>query len=221
MFKLKSGMKTLLAMNKEIEADEKEEKKSSKVVKLRFTRKQYQVFRDACKILEIIASEEGFTDFVKKALGADVKTPTIARQFVNPIVEAPMRIPVKIPRAVDNTKPRKESYFTAPTEATEKAMRLYSQVADEVEGLLRYNLQYDSSTCVTDVRVMLSKYFASKGLKNENGTVLDEFIRDLAPGSIDANKERIIFIKGDHVVPKDDTTKVVTSIINEVTFDKF
>src|SRR4051812_36614210 len=111
--KLTSGMSDLLLQSKSIEAEDQGSQQSSKVVKLRFTRKQYESFRDACKIMEIVSAEPGFTDFVKKALDADIKLPTITRQFVNPIVDAPTRIPIKIPRA-PSSGPPKETYFTAP-----------------------------------------------------------------------------------------------------------
>jgi len=215
-----TGMKTLLAMNKEIDEKNVEPPSNSKIVKLRFTRKQYQTFRDACKIFEVVSSDPEFTQFVQKSLGSDIKVPTIARQLVTPIVEAPLYIPMKLPKSdssTTTTTTRKESYFTAKTPVTEKAIRLHSKVTKEMTGIMRYDLK-DGSTCITDVRVMLSKYFASKNLKNEHGTVIDDFLFKLAPKSLSEHKDRLVNIDNKTLIPKGDT-KVVTGIINEVTFD--
>lgn len=213
---LKSGMNDLLLLNKEIETDAAEQR-NTKVVKLRFTRKQFDTFRDACKILEVIASDEEFPDFVKKALGADIKVPTIARQFINPILDAPTRIPVKIPRA-QTSGPKKETYFTAPIEATDKCKKLYSHVADDVE--LKQDIKGEGMTCVTDVRVMVGRYFSIKSLKTEEGVVLDDFIRGLVPEAISYNRNTIQRIKGNYVIPKGDR-KVMASIVNEVAMGTF
>lgn len=209
-------MNDLLLLNKEIEAEELQQS-STKVVKLRFTRKQYEAFRDACKIMEIVASDSEFPDFVKKALGADIKIPTIARQFVNPIIEAPTKIPVKIPRALSSA-PKRETYFTAPIEATDKCVQLYSKVEDEVE--LRKNIRDESTTCVTDVRVMVGRYFSIMDLKTEDGIIVDDFIRELVPEAISHNRDNLRRIDGKYVIPKGDK-KVMASIINEVSFGTF
>ena len=218
--KLTSGMATLMAKNKEIEVEEEDgfQMQSSKVIKLRFTRKQYQTFRDACTIFELVSNEPGFTDFVKKALDADIKVATITRQLVTPIVEAPTRIPMKIPRAKQEPGVvAKESYFTAQIEATKKSLQLYEAVKDEVE--LRHDIK-SGVTCVTDVRVMVSKYFSSNNLKNEHGTVLDNFIYKLTPGAINNSKDILRRVDGSYVIPKGDR-KVITGIINEVAFGTF
>jgi len=212
-----TGMKALLAMNKEIDEKNMEPPSNSKIVKLRFTRKQYQTFRDACKIFEVVSSDPEFTQFVQKSLGTDIKVPTIARQLVTPIVEAPLYIPMKLPKSENSPTVRKESYFTAKTPVTEKATKLHSKVMKEMTGLMRYDLK-EGSTCITDIRVMLSKYFASKNLKNEHGTVVDDFLFKLAPKSLSEHKDRLVNIDKRTIIPKGDT-KVVTSIINEVTFD--
>ena len=221
MSQLKTGMNAMIAMNKTIEEETLEQPQNTKVVKLRFTRKQYQTFRDACKMFEIIASHPEFNSLVSKAFGADIKVPTIAKQIVTPIVEAPLYIPMKLPRKGNaNQSDRKESYFTQPTPATDKAFKLYSKVTKEVGDGLRYDLKEGKNTCVTDVKVMLSKYFSSMSLKNEQGTVVDDFLFDLTPGSLNNYRDRMLHVDGKLLIPKGDT-KIVTGIINEVTFDKF
>ena len=78
MSQLKTGMDAMMAMNKTIEEDV-EETQNTKIVKLRFTRKQYQTFRDACKMFEIVSNHPEFNSLVSKAFSADIKVPTIAK----------------------------------------------------------------------------------------------------------------------------------------------
>ena len=207
----------MLMLNKEIEAEEAGLNSSTKVVKLRFTRKQYEAFRDGCKILEIVAADEGFPEYVKKALGSDIRISTIAKQFVNPILEAPMRIPVKIPKP-QSSGPKRETYFTAPIDATDKCVRLYDHVADDAE--LKHNVKDESKTSVTDVRVMVGKYISTRNLRTEDGVVIDDFLRELVPEAIKNNKDIFKKINGKNVIPKGDK-KIMTSIVNEVAFGSF
>lgn len=213
---MKSGLNDLMLLNKEIETEEVEQQSSAKVVKLRFTRKQFEAFRDACKIMEIVSEDEGFHEFLKKALGADIRIPTIARQFVTPIIDAPTRIPVKIPRA-QSSGPKKETYFTAPIEVTDKCELLYTHVKDDVD--LRNDVS-TGTTCLTDVRIMVGKYFSTKELKTEDGVILDDFIRDLAPEAISHHKGNLKRIGGKYVIPKGDK-KTMAGIVNEVAFGSF
>lgn len=214
MANLKSGLNDLLLSNKQIE-EEHELHSSSKVVKLRFTRRQYEAFRDACKVLEIVSSHEEFDGFVKKALSADIKVQTISRQFINPILEAPLRIPIKITRRASEQK--KVTYFTTPIDATDKCIKLYAEVADEVD--LKQNVR-EGKTCLTDVRVMVGKYFTIKDLKTDEGVVLDDFICDLAPEAVNYNKDNLLRIKGKYVIQKGDR-KVMAGIVNEIAFGSF
>lgn len=210
-----SGLTAIMPMKKEVDTDDPDEQQSTKVVKLRFTRKQYQAFRDACKILEIVSLDAGFNDFVKSALGADVKAASINKQFVQPILEAPMRIPIKLPRATKADGQKKESYFTSATEATKECLKLYAKV--ENEGIdLKQDIR-EGLTCLTDVRVMMSKYIFAEGLRNEHGTVIDDFIRELAPKSLHENSEHIHRVGGKYVIPSSNR-KVMSGIVNEVTF---
>ena len=202
-------------MNKEIDMDDQDVQESAKVVKLRFTRKQYQAFRDACKIFEVVSKDSKFIDFVKSVLGADVKVPTINKQFVQPILEAPVRIPMKIPRVAKAGEQKKESYFTAPTAAIDKCLQLYSKV--EGEGIdLKQDIR-GGITCVTDVRVMMSRYISMENLRNEHGIVLDDFICKLVPKSLHENSDQLHRVEGHLVIPKGNR-KVMTAIVNEITF---
>ena len=213
--KLTSGITEAMSMNKEIDTDDQDVYESTKVVKLRFTRKQYQAFRDACKIFEVVSMDSKFIDFVKSVLGPDVKVPTINKQFVKPILEAPVRIPIKVPRVAKAGEQKRESYFTAPTAATDKCLQLYSKV--EGEGVdLKQNIK-ENLTCVTDVRVMMSRYISMENLRNEHGIVLDDFICKLVPKSLHENSDQLHRVEGHFVIPKGNR-KVMTSIVNEITF---
>jgi hypothetical protein len=211
-----AGMNDLILQNKDIDTEGAEQHGTSKVVKLRFTRKQFESFRDACKIFEIVSADEGFPEFVKKALGADIRVPTIARQFVNPIVDAPTKIPLKIPRA-QSDGPKKETYFTQPIEVTDKCELLFGHVRDDVD--LRNDIS-TGTTCLTDVRVMVGKYFSTRDLKTDDGVVIDDFMRDLAPDAISNNQDVLQRINGKYVIPRGDK-KIMAGIVNEVAFGTF
>jgi hypothetical protein len=214
MDSLKGGLNDLLLSNKQITDVDEGSRSSAKVVKLRFTRRQYEAFRDACKVLEIISSHDGFTDFVKSALNADIRVPTIARQFINPILEAPMRIPVKATKRQSDTK--KVTYFTSPIPATDECEALYDQVKELVE------LKQDVSqgiTSLTDVRVMVSAYLLHKDLKTDHGVVLDDFICRLAPATVEYNKSNLLIRNGKYIIPKGDR-KVMAGLVSEIAFGK-
>lgn len=215
--KLTKGISELMSMNKVIDTDDQDTHDSTKVVKLRFTRKQYQTFRDACKIFEVISEDKQFPEFVKSVLGADVKVSTINKQLVQPILDAPVRIPLKLPRAVKAGEQKKDSYFTAPTEATDKCLQLYDAVkSDDLK--LRQSIQ-DGTTCVTDVRVMVSRYISVMDLRGEQGVTLDEFLCKLASKSVHEHSDQLHRVGRHLVIPKGNR-KVMTSIVNEITFGR-
>ena len=212
-----SGLTEVMSMNREIDDDKSHEQDKTKVVKLRFTRKQYQAFRDACKIFEVVSKDSKFIDFVKSVLGDDVKVPTINKQFVQPILEAPVRIPIKIPRVTAEGGQKRETYFTAPTPATEKCLLLFAAV--ETEGVdLKQNIE-EGVTCVTDVRVMMSRYIGKNDLRTDDGVVLDDFICKLVPKSVHENDDQLHRVYGNLVIPKGNR-KVMSAILNEIAFDK-
>lgn len=214
MDSLKSGLNDLLLSNKQITDVDAGSHSSAKVVKLRFTRRQYEAFRDACKVLEIVSSHEGFTDFVKNAMNADIRVPTIARQFINPILEAPMRIPVKPTKRKSDTK--RVTYFTSTIPATDECESLYGQVKELVE--LKQNVS-QGFTSLTDVRVMVSAYLLHKDLKTDHGIVLDDFICKLAPETVEYHKNNMQIRNGKYIIPKGDR-KVMAGIVSEIAFGK-
>ena len=210
------GIKDLLSMDKKIDEDDYEEQ-HDKVVKLKFTRKQFQAFRDACSILRVVSEDSRFPEFVTSVLGSDVKVQTISKQMVQPIINAPMKIPVKLVRASNKSEgdSEKKSYFTAPIDATDSCRRLYNVVKDE--GFEPRQDINSGITCITDIRVMISKYIIANELRDRTGVVIDDLILDIAPNSVKDNNERLYRIDSKHIIPKGDK-KVMTSIIQEIAF---
>ena len=128
-----------------------------------------------------------------------------------------MRIPVKIPRP-QSSGPKRETYFTAPIDATDKCVRLYAHVADDVE--LKQDIKENSLTSVTDVRVMVGKYISTRNLRTEDGVALDDFLKELVPETINNSSDILKRIGGKYVIPKGDK-KVMSGIVNEVAFGSF
>lgn len=212
---LNSGMKVMLGELKTIEEEQALDNK--RVVKLRFTSKQYAAFRDACKVFELVSADPGFVQLVKSALGADIKEPTIQKQLVDPIIDAPTKIPMKIPKLIEQGQKR-ESYFTNPTPLTKRGLQLYLKVASVVD---KENLRYDvdkNMTCITDIRIMVTKYVELSGLKTDMGTAIDAFLLSIAPETIKSNKEHLFRADGKYFIPKGDR-KIITGIVNEITFE--
>jgi hypothetical protein len=214
---LKSGIKALRLVPPEIDTEEYEQLPRSKVVKLRFTNKQYESFRDACKIFEMVALDSDFMNLVKKTLGEDIKVSTVYSQVVAPIVDAPTKIPLKIK---SNRGPTgKESYFTNPIPASDAVRQLFSKVAKHVDkDSLRQDVN-GGNTCVTDVRVMMSKYVEENDLRHEEGTTLDNLLARLAPKAIQEHKADLLRINNKYSIPKGNR-KIMAAILNEITFGK-
>lgn len=207
---LTKGLRELMPLIKEIEEEQILDNK--KIVKLRFTSRQYSAFRDACNIFDIISKDPGFVLLVKSALDADIKEPTIKKQLVDPIVSAPTKIPIKIPKNVDTI--RKDTYFTSATPLTESVKELYKHVSKGFDKtLLKQNID-NNVTCVTDVRILLTRYIEIKNLKSDTGIQVDKFLRSIAPKTIAEFKD---ILGSKLVIPKGDR-KVILGIINEITF---
>ena len=78
--------------------------------------------------------------------------------------------------------PKRETYFTAPIDATDKCVQLYAHVADDVK--LKQDIKENSLTSVTDVRVMISKYILTRNLRTEDGVALNDFLKELVPETV-------------------------------------
>ena len=218
--KLTAGIRDMMKVKKEIDTEDQMEG-PAKVVKLRFTAKQFAGFREACTVFKLLSNDDKFQDFVKSVLGADIKAPTIDKQLVQPIVNAPLKIPMKLHRVPKSgeEKEKKETYFTKPIPVTPECKRLHSAVAAQEEDLgLRMDIG-EGMTCVTDVRVMVGKYIAMESLRNGDGITIDSLLHSLASKSLRENND-CVHIVGDHqVIPKGDR-RVMQGIINDIAFGK-
>lgn len=217
----KTGLKNIRRSAKVIveNTDAAEEaKKIAKIIKLRYTVKQYDTFRDACRIFSIIASHPGFNAFVAKALETEVRAVTIKKQLVDPIVNAPLKIPMKKIRKVGDSP--KESYFTAPAPVTPEVKRLYNIVKSKIDKeTLKQNIDNDV-TCVTDVKKFITTYIAMNNLVHpEHGIELSKGLNGLAPKVIKSNSDLIHRVENKYYIPKGDR-KIITLIMNELLFGK-
>jgi len=210
------GLKDFLDSNKEIYTDNINWQKQPNMVKLKFTPKQFQAFRDACHVFDLLSSDPRFTDFVRSVFG-DVKVPTISKQLVQPIVDAPTKIPLKLPRRANSTRST-ESHFTAPKQATDACRELYSAINDPSGIKFKHDIS-SGITCVTDVRMMLTKYISENNLKTELGTVLDDFIMGLAAGALHKHRQSIPVVNGTYIIPTGNR-KIMSDIIQEVTLGR-
>ena len=218
--KLTAGIRDMMKVKKEIDTEDQMEG-PAKVVKLRFTAKQFAGFREACTVFKLLSGDNKFQEYVKSVLGADIKASTIDKQLVQPIVNAPMRIPMKLHRVPKGGEGRekKETYFTKPIPVTPECKKLHSAVAAHEEDLgLRMDIN-EGTTCVTDVRVMVGKYIAMEGLRSSDGITIDGLLHSLASRSLKENSDCIHIVDDQHVIPKGDR-RVVQGIINDIAFGK-
>lgn len=189
-----------------------------KTVKIRFTQRQYETFRDACKILDAVSQDSTFNDFVNLSLGTKSNKQIIQRQLIAPIIDAPSRIMVKKVKGdtdKSGTKEQKVSHFTKPISLSPKAEKLYKKVKNSIDkSSLKHNIDA-KTTCFVDIRAILSKYILDKKLKSSDGIVIDSFLKDLAKDTIQRNEETLLFEDGNYVIPKGDR-KIIMAMVDEI-----
>ena len=207
------GLRDILPLKKHIELEELVKSNTSKYVKLRFTRKQYDAFRSACGIFEVISDHPEFNSFVQLALNADVKPRIVAHQLTNPITSAPTKI-VDSALKVSNNPP-KVTYFTAPIEPTDMCKQLYSRIADGGSINTKYDILESNKTCITDIRLMLGKYIVIKHLKTDKGTIVNEFLQSIAHNTFNSTKQLLLHIDNEYVIPRNDK-RIVIQMVNEI-----
>jgi hypothetical protein len=196
----KQGLKSISKLPEE----EYVPKKEPNVVRLRFTRRQYETFKDACNIVEQLVADPAIKSTVKKLLnGATVDT-----NFTKPIIQAPTRIAGK-PKKVDTQatsvgSKERETYFVKSRDVNRKVGSLWEFVKDEIpHDHLRFD--QEGETCISDVRIMISAYIKSQKLKQSNGVVVDDFLQMLAPD----------VLKDKKIIPKEDK-RTIMMVVNEV-----
>ena len=206
-----------MAMKKDVQYEQVAESKSSKYVKVRFTRKQYEAFRNACSIFEVVSGHAEFDTFVQLALDAKVKSRIISQQLIHPIVTAPTKI-------VDNAKtPASQSpkvtYFTAQIQPTDTCKALYSRIADSGHIKTRYDIRESDITCITDIRLMIGRYIAINRLKTAEGTIVDDFLQSIAFDTLNTMKHDMLNMNGNLVIPRHDK-KIIIRMVNEIAVQK-
>lgn len=190
----------------------------SKYVKLRFTPKQYAIWREACNMFDIIAKHPDFIGFVLKAIGSDleIREQSIVKQLIEPIVTAPTKIVAQQSRTST-----KVSYFTKPIPVTKEARKLYDAVKKDIDKTtLKQDVESDV-TCVTDIRKFVNKYIKDNKLDNNvYGVELTKQFTSFAPKTIKAHEKDFVTHNGKSYMPTAMKMKVVSGMINEIAIRK-
>jgi hypothetical protein len=215
------GLQAILPLRRDIELDD-EASDASKYVKLRFTRKQYDAFRNACNIFSVASEHPEFNSFVQRALSTSIRASTIKTQLVHPIVDAPTKTVharLKIHKADIEGEEHvpKITHFTKPIPVTDVCLKLHLQVAALVDNETKYNIGSQNLTCITDIRRMLSKYINVNNLKTDEGTLVDVFLQTIAQKSIHDGANVFIRTDGNYIIPKGNR-KIQEKIVNEIAF---
>lgn len=217
----KGGLRDIQHLRKSINNNE-ENDNASKYVKIKFTRRQYDTFIKACNIFSVIVKHDDFHDFVVKALETkDITQHVINTQLINPIETAPTKIYDPVSRkSMKNTtvdhKP-KITYFNQPREITDSCISLYEKVKNVSTLHTQYNV-LEGNTSITDIRTMLGKYINEYELKNEYGTIFDDFMQSIAPETFNQHKSTLLYIDDNFLIPKKDK-KLIYYIIREIIFN--
>ena len=200
------GLREILPLKKRIEPPA--ETHCARYVRLRFTRKQYDAFRAACDALQMMSLHEEYINLVQLAMGSKVNPRVIASQITDPIVHAPTKVAIAGPRA-----PPKVTHLTAPVKPSEKCMQLYARISSDVPNT-RHAIE-SGATCITDIRLMISKYIAIHDLKTEQGTVMDTFLQSIAPSTFARMKHVLMYVDNRYIIPRKDR-QVIVRMVNEI-----
>lgn len=201
------------------ELNEFDQDVSSKYVKLRFTPKQYAAWREACNMFNIISKHEGFNDFIIQAINSDVeiRVQSIAKQLVEPIVNAPTKIILQQSRTGES----KVSYFTKPIPVTKEAKKLYDAVKKDIDKTAFKHDIESGMTCVTDIRKYLNKFIKDNKLDdNTYGIELSKQFISFAPKIIKANEKYFVTHDSKVYMPASLKMKIISGMINEIVIRK-
>ena len=166
--------------------------------------------RTLAKILEVMSEHPEFDSFIHIALGEKLKSRVITMQLTNPIVAAPTRL---VHTAVKKSTPPRVTYFTTQIKPTDTCKELYSRIVDTGPINTRYNI--DEYTCVTDIRLMFTRYIATNNLKTEEGTIVDTFLQSITPHTMQEMKNQFLRSADKIVIPKRDK-KIIIQMVNEI-----
>lgn len=185
---------------------------TSKYVKLKFTQRQFEAFKSACEILSVVSEHEEFYKIVKDAL--DVKSMQNAKimsQMVMPIISSPQKEMVKSTKQKNASPAQGESevatkitHFNKPITVSRACRAIYDKLHPVAQA--SYINMKEGITSITEVRTMVNKYVAEKELKTEQGIVVDDFLKSIAPTTFRENEESL-YLDEDNMtitIPKSD-----------------
>lgn len=211
-----SGLGNILEKNVILEKDDEisSTDAASKVVKLRFTSKQYVAFRDACNIFQVIAEHEDFPQFVAKVMNSDVpiRPASIKKQLIVPIVSAPTRIIITQPRKTDGT-----SYFTKPVPVNKEAKKLFDTVKKDIDTTTLKQDFTSGVTSVVDIKYFLKIYIQSNNLENNSfGIEVTKGLTAFAPNVIKQFDSLLIHNEGKSYIPKKNKMKIMSAYASDI-----
>lgn len=181
---------------------------TSKYVKLKFTQRQFEAFKSACEILSVVSEHEEFYKIVRDAL--DVKSMQNAKimsQMVTPIISSPQKEMVKSTKsknAAEGEVATKITHFNKPITVSRACRAIYDKLHPVAQA--SYINMKEGITSITEVRTMVNKYVAEKELKTEQGIVVDDFLKSIAPTTFRENEESL-YLDEDNMtitIPKSD-----------------
>ena len=176
------------------------DKPTAKYVKLKFTQRQFETFQNACDVLSVVSDHEDFYKIVKEALESnDLRKEKILSQMVTPIISAPLKNMVK-PAQKKQDEEAKTTHFTKSITANKACRVLYEKLHPVVQA--SYKNMEEGTTTITEIRTMVNKYVAANDLKTEEGIVVDDFLKSIAPATFQENEESLHYDGSTMIIPK-------------------
>lgn len=178
------------------------ESNTSKYVKLKFTQRQFEAFKSACEILSVVSEHEEFYRIVKDAL--DVKSMQNAKimsQMVTPIISSPQKEMVKSTKNAfpdEGEVATKITHFNKPITVSRACRAIYDKLHPVAQA--SYINMKEGITSITEVRTIVNKYVAEKELKTEQGIVVDDFLKSIAPTTFRENEESLYLDEDDMTI---------------------
>lgn len=177
---------------------------SSKYVKLKFTQRQFEAFKSACEILSVVSEHEEFYKIVKNALEVkNMQNAKIMYQMVTPILSAPLKEVVKKNKDESDVTPTKITHFNKPIAVTEACKMIYEKLHPVMQAV--YKNMEEGKTSITEIRTMVTKYVAENNLKTEQGIIVNDFLKSIAPETFNEDKadEKFMYLDdGKMIIPK-------------------
>lgn len=211
-----SGLGNILEQNVIFERDDEisSTEIASKVVKLRFTSKQYMALRDACNIFQVIAENENFPQFVAKVMNSEIpiRPASIKKQLITPIVTAPTKIIITQPRKAGNT-----SYFTKPVPVSKEAKKLYDAVKKDIDTNILKQDFTSGVTSVVDIKYFLKIYIQKNDLENNSfGIEVTKGLTAFAPNAIKQLESVLLHNEDKSYIPQKNKMKMMSAYASDI-----